>query len=92
MADATAQAKEQVKKGAEAKQRSVDDAYEKASYRPTPTQAENDLVKSGVPVETHEPDGSPEHDQGSGDQRKHQEASKPSGYQTRAHTPAPPKS
>jgi flagellar biosynthesis GTPase FlhF len=35
-------------------------AETQAKVKPTPTQEENDLAASGVHVEEHEPDGSPE--------------------------------
>lgn len=59
--------------------------------KPTPTQAENDLAKLGVPVEEHEDDGSPEQPaQGLPlEQRDLAPAgNKPAGYQTR--TPSKP--
>ena len=58
MADANAQAKEQVKAGTEAKEKSVEEATKRLNAKPTPTQEENDLAKMGVPIETHEDDGS----------------------------------
>lgn len=92
MADAqgTAQQKQLVKDGAEAKAKSVEDAKQATSGKPTPTQEENDLAKVGIPVETHEDDGSgPE--PGNPATKKHAEAGKPGAYQTRASTPTPPK-
>jgi hypothetical protein len=61
------------------------------SVKPTPTQEENDLAASGVPVLEHEADGSPEQNPGVDPQHKQSEA-KPTqrgGYATRAATPAP---
>ena len=56
-AQATAQAKEQVAKSTELKAKTVEEAYGHQGT-PTPTQEENDLAKLGVPIETHEDDGS----------------------------------
>lgn len=93
MADAqgTAQQKQLVKDGAEAKAKSVEDAKQATSGKPTPTQEENDLAKVGIPVETHEDDGSGPEPGGAQDKRKAAEAGKPGAYQTRASTPTPPK-
>ena len=57
MADALAQAKEAQAKGAEAKQKAVEEAYAHQG-KPTPTQEENDLTALGIPVDPHEDDGS----------------------------------
>jgi len=89
MADATAQAKEQQKKGAEAKQKSVE-AANPAGVKPTPTQEENDLAALGVHVDPHEEDGSgPEPELRV--VRTRQSDAKPSGvgYSTRSSTPQP---
>ena len=90
MADATAQAKEQQAKGAELKQKSVEEAYGHQG-KPTPTQEENDLAKLGVTLEEHEDDGSGPSPEWKTTITRQSEAKKPSGggYQTRAATPAP---
>jgi hypothetical protein len=64
-----------------------------ADVKPTPTQAENDLVATGTPVPLHEPDGSPEEQpQGQAASKAKQEkqatAVGSSGYQTRQSKPA----
>lgn len=82
-------AKEQLKKGAEAKQKSVE-AANPSGVKPTPTQEENDLAALGVPLDTHEDDGSgPEPEFRIG--RTKQSEAKPSGssYSTRGAAPAP---
>jgi hypothetical protein len=62
-----------------------------AASKPTPTQEENDLHASGVPVTEHEDDGSGP-DPNTPQQTKQSEANKPAaakgGYQTRTATPA----
>lgn len=85
MADATAQAKEQQQKGAEAKAKSVEEAYS-TQGKPTPTQEENDLAALGVPFETHEEDGSGPEPELRIVRTKQSEAGKPSGatYATRS--------
>jgi hypothetical protein len=84
--DVTAHAKEQQKKGAEAKAKSVEEAYGHQG-KPTPTQEENDLAALGVAVDPHEDDGSGP----SPELRlvRQSEAGKPagSGYTTRSATP-----
>jgi hypothetical protein len=90
MADATAQAKEQQAKGAEAKAKSVEEAYAHQG-KPTPTQEECDLAKLGVALEEHEDDGSGPSPQIKTVITRQSEAKKPEGsgnYQTRTATPA----
>jgi hypothetical protein len=87
---ATAHAKEQVKQSAEAKAKSVEEAYAHQG-RPTPTQEENDLAALGVPFEQHEDDGSGPQPEFRMQVTRQSEAAKPSsgGYATRASTPKP---
>jgi hypothetical protein len=87
--DVTAHAKEQQKKGAEAKQKSVE-AANPSGVKPTPTQEENDLAALGVVVDPKEPDGSGE-EIGYHIVRSKQSDAKPSGagYATRGAEPAP---
>jgi hypothetical protein len=92
MADATAQAKEQLAKSNEAKAKSVEDVYAHGGT-PTPTQEENDLAALGFTTDEHADDGSgpsPEFKMVNTARTKQSEASKPSGggYQTRAAAPA----
>jgi hypothetical protein len=91
MADANAQAKEQLTKSNEAKAKSVEDAYAHGGT-PTPTQEENDLAALGVHTDEHADDGSGPSPQFKlvNTATKQSEASKPSGggYQTRAAAPA----
>ena len=88
--EATAQAKEQATKSAEAKAKSVEEAYAHHGT-PTPTQEECDLAALGAPPDKHADDGSgpsPEFTMVN-TANKQSEASKPSGgYQTRAAAPA----
>ena len=88
-AQATAQAKEQVAKSTELKAKTVEEAYSHQG-KPTPTQEENDLAKLGVPIETHEDDGSGPSPEFKTTITRQSEAKKPEGgnYQTRAATPA----
>jgi hypothetical protein len=91
MADANAQAKEQLAKSNEAKAKSVEEAYAHGGT-PTPTQEESDLAALGVHTDEHADDGSgpsPEFRLVNVARTKQSEASKPSGggYQTRAATP-----
>lgn len=73
---------------------------EDAKVKPTPTQEENDLAVSGVPLAEHEPDGSPEQNRPPepdqhGQHRTRQVEAKPSSqhqrgdYATRTQAPAP---
>jgi hypothetical protein len=57
MADAEAQAKEQLAKSNELKAKSVEQAYAHGGT-PTPTQEENDLAALGVHTDEHADDGS----------------------------------
>jgi hypothetical protein len=90
MADAHAEAKAAVKASSEAKAKAVEEST-KNMGKPTPTQEENDLAKLGVPIETHEDDGS-------GPQPEYRlvKSVEPApkqggaGYQTRAAAPAKP--
>jgi hypothetical protein len=84
-------AREQQKKGAEAKQRSVEET-QAVQVKPTPTQEENDLAALGVPLETHEPDGSGPEPELRMVRNKQSEAGKPSGgtYATRSATASQP--
>lgn len=85
MTDTAAQAKEQLKKGAEAKAKSVEEAYAHQG-KPTPTQEENDLAALGVPFEEHEDDGSGPESEFKITRTRQSEAGKPSGgsYTTRS--------
>ena len=85
MTDATAQAKETQKKSAENKDKMVKEAYAHHG-KPTPTQEENDLVALGVPLESHEDDGSGPSPQIALTVTRQSEAEKPSGgdYKTRS--------
>jgi hypothetical protein len=58
MADQEAAAKKAVEDSAAAQAKMVADAEERQNARPTPTQEENDLAKSGVNVVEKEDDGS----------------------------------
>lgn len=90
MTDETAaHAKEQQKKGAEAKQKSVE-AANPGGVKPTPTQEENDLAALGVHVDPKEDDGSGPEPEFRVVRTKQSEA-KPSGggYTTKAAAPAP---
>jgi hypothetical protein len=58
MADQEAAAKKAVEDSASAQARMVADAEERQNSKPTPTQEENDLAKSGVNVMEKEDDGS----------------------------------
>jgi hypothetical protein len=82
--DATAHAKETQKKGAEQKEKIVAEAYGHQG-KPTPTQEENDLAALGVPLETHEDDGSGPSPEVALTVTRQSESEKPSGgnYQTR---------
>jgi hypothetical protein len=94
MADAEAQAKEQVAKSNEVKAKQVEQAYSHGGT-PTPTQEENDLAALGVHTDEHADDGSGPSPQfelvNTAHTKKQTEASKPAGgnYQTRAASPAP---
>ena len=93
MTDATAQAKEQQAKGAEAKAKSVEEAYAHMG-KPTPTQEENDLAALGVSVDPHEDDGSGPPPEIKTTITRRQSEAKPSGgggYQTRSVGAAPSK-
>jgi hypothetical protein len=93
MADAEAQAKEQLAKSNEAKAKSVEQAYAHGGT-PTPTQEENDLAALGVHTDEHADDGSgpsPQFEMVNTAHTKKQSEAKPSGggnYQTRAASPA----
>jgi hypothetical protein len=94
MADANAQAKEQLAKSNEAKAKSVEDAYAHGGT-PTPTQEENDLAALGVHTDEHADDGSgpsPQFKMVNTANNKQSEANKPSGggYSTRAATAKEP--
>ena len=52
------QATEHLTKDNEARQKHLDEGTKRMQSRPTPTQNENDLAALGVPVESHEDDGS----------------------------------
>src|SRR3954470_15174630 len=91
MADAEAQAREQLAKSNEVKAKIVEEAYGHGGT-PTPTQEENDLAALGVHTDEHEDDGSgpsPEfklvNTASANHRTKQSDASKPaSNYQTRA--------
>jgi hypothetical protein len=93
MADADAQAKEQLAKSNKEKERSVEDAYAHGGT-PTPTQEENDLAALGVHTDEHADDGSGPSPQfkmvNTAHETKQSEAHKPAGggYSTRAAAPA----
>lgn len=93
MAD-PAHAKEQAKKGAEAKAESVKEAHAHQG-KPTPTQEENDLAALGVPFESHEDDGSGPSPEWRLTVTRQAEPGKPgAAYTTRStepHQPQPPK-
>ncbi|MBR0753493.1 hypothetical protein JQ604_14995 [Bradyrhizobium jicamae] len=61
---------------------------ENAKVKPTPTQEENDLAKSGVHIAEHEPDGSPEqsteHHPANPDKHRTRETKPAQGSQSRA--------
>ena len=86
MADATAQAKQQVDQSNKEKQKIVAEAYGHQG-KPTPTQEENDLARLGVPFEKHEDDGSGPSPEFRLTVERQSEANKPSGgsggYMTR---------
>ena len=88
MTDATAQAKATQTKNAEAKQKSVEEAYAHMGT-PTPTQEENDLAALGVPFDEHADDGSGPSPQFKMTIERNSEAQKPAGggYQTRGVAP-----
>jgi hypothetical protein len=72
-------------------ERSSKAAKAAGDIKPTPTQEENDLAASGVPVTEHEDDGSGPDPAGQAQDKdsKQAEANKPkAGYSTRASTPA----
>ena len=52
------QATEQLNKDNEARAKHLEEGVKRMQSRPTPTQAENDLAALGVPLESHEDDGS----------------------------------
>lgn len=85
MADATAQAKQQVEHSTKEKQKMVAEAYGHQGT-PTPTQEENDLAALGVPFETHADDGSGPSPQFTLVVERQSEANKPTngGYMTRS--------
>lgn len=58
MTDHTEATKKRLQEEAEAREK-LRAARDATAVKPTPTQAENDLAASGVPVPEHEPDGSP---------------------------------
>lgn len=99
MADAEAQAKEQISESNEKKAKQVEQAYHAST--PTPTQEENDLAALGVHTDEHADDGSGPSPQFemvnvARDEKKTKQSEaqhRPSGstgnYQTRAATPAP---
>ena len=94
MADAEAQAKEQVAKSNEVKAKQVEQAYHAST--PTPTQEENDLAAEGAHILEHEHDGSdPDpHVEARTARSKTSEAKKPAtqgSYQTRQAAPTPPR-
>ena len=83
------QAKEQVKKGTEAKAKSVEEAYAHQA-KPTPTQEENDLAALGVPFDEHEDDGSGPEPEFRMTRTRQSEPGKPaSSYTTRSAEPKP---
>jgi hypothetical protein len=93
MADANAQAKEQLAKSNKEKEKIVEQAYAHGGT-PTPTQEENDLAALGVHTDEHADDGSgpsPEFALVNTAHTKQSEAHKPTSgsgsYQTRAATP-----
>lgn len=86
MTDQESVAREQVAKGAEAKAKSVEQAYANQG-KPTPTQEECDLAKLGVAIETHEDDGSGTQEERDARKAQHKNVeAKPSsgGYNTRS--------
>ena len=79
------QAKEQLSKDREVREKIVEEVTKKTSTKPTPTQEENDLAKLGQPVEHKQDDG------GGPDPHVQREAKPAAGhgtYQTRQQKPA----
>ena len=73
----------EIDRGKAIKEKALKNQKDMDSWKPTPTQEENDLAALGQQVMDKEPDGSPEEGTAPDPQTRHLEGARGRGYETR---------